>query len=144
MPVIIEKHPELTIYVHGIRVKPGKPFIFAMIANKPIFVLPGNPTSAMMVCMRLVLPHLRRWNHLPKAGIRVVKATLDSRVYSELGRKELKAVTLTQNEAGTTVAIPNTKGSETITTLLNAHGYFEIPENVEIVEKGTIVEIKLF
>nr|MDO8119573.1 hypothetical protein [Candidatus Sigynarchaeota archaeon] len=41
-------------------------------------------------------------------------------------------------------AIPSNKGSETITTLLHAQGYFEIPENTELIEKGTVVNVKLF
>jgi molybdopterin molybdotransferase len=66
------------------------------------------------------------------------------RVYSEFGRLELKPVVLGRAPDGTREAKPVPKGSETITTLVDADGYFEIPENVEIIEKGTAVDVILF
>ncbi|MEX2682484.1 MAG: gephyrin-like molybdotransferase Glp [Candidatus Sigynarchaeota archaeon] len=144
MPSLIGQHPATTLQVHGVRVKPGKPIIMALVKNKPVFVLPGNPVSAAMTMVRFVLPALRRWNHQPPEQRVVVQACLTERVYSEFGRLELKPVVLERGPDGTWEAKPVTKGSETVTTLVDADGYFEIPENVEIVEKGTHVDVILF
>ncbi|TLM98691.1 molybdopterin biosynthesis protein, partial [bacterium] len=35
--------------VHGVAVRPGKPTIIAVVDGKPIFGLPGYPTSALMI-----------------------------------------------------------------------------------------------
>ena len=45
-----------TVHVHGIRVKPGKPTVFASIDDKPVIGLPGNPTSALMILEAVVAP----------------------------------------------------------------------------------------
>ena len=45
-----------TIHVHGIRVKPGKPTVFADIGGKPVIGLPGNPTSALMILEAVIAP----------------------------------------------------------------------------------------
>ncbi len=37
------------ILVHGVSVKPGKPTILAVCDGKPVFGLPGNPVSAMVI-----------------------------------------------------------------------------------------------
>lgn len=144
MPVVIEEHPGTTIEVHGVKIKPGKPLIFALVDGKPVFVLPGNPTSAMMTYIRLVDPFIRRNNMLPPRMHDMVQANLVKRVYSEFGRRELKAIVLSRSEDGKMLADPVPKGSETITTLLNASGYFEIPENVELVEKDSLIDVILF
>ncbi len=144
MPGIIEQHPATTMQVHGVRIKPGKPIIMALIGSKPVFVLPGNPVSAAMTMDRLVRPALRRWNRLPPERRTIIQALVAERVYSEFGRLELKPVVLSRLPDGTWDAKPVPKGSETITTLVDADGYFEIPDNVELVEKGTSVEVILF
>ncbi|MFX0101818.1 MAG: gephyrin-like molybdotransferase Glp [Candidatus Hodarchaeota archaeon] len=144
MPVVIEEHPGTTIEVHGVKIKPGKPLIFALIEGKPVFVLPGNPTSAMMTYIRLVDPFIRRNNGLPARASEKIKANLTKRVYSEFGRRELKAIILSRSEDGKTLANPVPKGSETITTLLNANGYLEVPENVELIEKDSLIDVILF
>jgi len=144
MPDFIESHPLATIQVHGVRIKPGKPIIFAMLGEKPVFVLPGNPTSAVITFVKFVEPSVLRWNGLPVPPKQVTRATLAERVYVEYGRRELKPVQLVDGPDGELVATPVAKGSETITTLVDADGYFEIPENVERVEKGTIVDVIYF
>ncbi len=45
-----------TVHVHGIRVKPGKPTVFASIDGKPVIGLPGNPTSALMILEAVIAP----------------------------------------------------------------------------------------
>ncbi len=144
MPSVIERHPATTMQVHGVRVKPGKPIIMAVIGGKPVFVLPGNPVSAAMTLVRLVRPALLRWSHLPPERRVVVKARVVERVYSEFGRLELKPVVLDRGSDGSWSVRPVPKGSETITTLVDADGYFEVPENVEIVDKDTVVDVILF
>jgi molybdopterin molybdotransferase len=41
-----------------VAMKPGKPLIFGTIGNKPVFGLPGNPTSAMISFEQFVRPAL--------------------------------------------------------------------------------------
>ncbi|MBN2149974.1 MAG: molybdopterin molybdenumtransferase MoeA [Candidatus Lokiarchaeota archaeon] len=141
MPSVIAQNPATTLQVHGVRVKPGKPIIMAIVGGKPVFVLPGNPVSAAMTVSRLVRPALRRWNHLPPERRVAIKARVTERVYSEFGRLELKPAVLDRGADGSWSAVPASKGSETITTLIDADGYFEIPENVEIVERDTVVDV---
>lgn len=41
-----------------VNMKPGKPLVFGTIGNKPVFGLPGNPTSAMISFEQFVRPAL--------------------------------------------------------------------------------------
>ena len=41
-----------------VRIKPGKPFVFGRLQDKPLFGVPGNPVSAMVTFLVLVRPVL--------------------------------------------------------------------------------------
>ncbi|MEY4660829.1 MAG: hypothetical protein RLZZ42_781 [Bacteroidota bacterium] len=45
---------------HKVRQKPGKPILFGMQENKPVFGLPGNPASVLTCFYQYVLPALGR------------------------------------------------------------------------------------
>lgn len=47
--------------VWRVKVKPGKPFLFALHGNKCIFGLPGNPVSSFVTYRLFVKPALARW-----------------------------------------------------------------------------------
>ena len=46
------------IHLHGVRMKPGKPFLFATAGRVPVFALPGNPMSVLSSFWELVAPSL--------------------------------------------------------------------------------------
>jgi molybdopterin molybdotransferase len=47
------------IHLHGVRMKPGKPFLFATAGRDvPVFALPGNPMSVLSSFWELVAPAL--------------------------------------------------------------------------------------
>ncbi|MEM2899206.1 MAG: molybdenum cofactor biosynthesis protein, partial [Thermoplasmata archaeon] len=70
---------------------------------------------------------------------KVVNAKLSQRVASTLGRHQFLTVRLDGE-----YAIPAFKESGAITSMAWADGYIEIPSEVEVLEKGEIVEVKLF
>ncbi len=46
------------ILFHGVRVKPGKPVLFAKAGERDIFGLPGFPVSSIMLLYTMVLPNI--------------------------------------------------------------------------------------
>lgn len=48
-----------TVHLHGIRLKPGKPLVFATLGEKAAMALPGNPMSHFALLHLAVLPALR-------------------------------------------------------------------------------------
>ena len=49
----------------GIAIKPGKPTIFGIADGRPVFGMPGNPTSCLSNAYLLVAPLLRTIARLP-------------------------------------------------------------------------------
>src|SRR5262245_62821034 len=58
------------ILVHGVALKPGKPLCLAVVAGKPLVVLPGFPTSAIFTFHAFVAPVIRARAGLPPQAAR--------------------------------------------------------------------------
>src|SRR3954462_3290660 len=127
------------VLFHGIAVKPGKPMAFGRIAGRPFFGLPGYPTSCLTNSYVLLAPALRQMAALPTWSPRLVTMPLGARIVSTTGRHQFYTVRI---ENG--VAMPAFKSSGDITSMSRADGYIEISEHTDIVEKGELVEIRLF
>ncbi len=124
---------------HGLAVKPGKPTLAAIIRGKLVIGMPGYPTSCLTNAYALLIPLLRKLAHLPPKREVIAKVSLSRRITSTLGRHQFLPVKLKNGEA-----IPVFKESGAITSMSEAHGYIEIPANVDLLEKGDVVEVKLF
>lgn len=127
------------VLFHGIAVKPGKPTVFGVIAGRPVFGMPGYPTSCLSNAYMLLVPMLRDTARLPAERKRTVSAPLGQRVVSTTGRHQFYTVKIADG-----VALPAFKASGDITSMSQADGYFEIPAQTDIVEKGQTVEVTLF
>ncbi|RLF88572.1 molybdopterin molybdenumtransferase MoeA, partial [Thermococci archaeon] len=126
------------VKVHGIAIQPGKPTIIGIVKGKPIFGLPGYPTSCLTNFTLLVAPLLLK--SLGREGkVKKVKAKLKHKVFSVKGRRQFLPVKLEGN-----IAVPILKGSGAVTSFIDADGFIEIPENVESLDEGEEVEITLF
>ena len=127
------------IVFHGIAVKPGKPTVFGVIGGKPVFGMPGYPTSCLSNAYMLLVPALRRMAHLPPYHLRTISVPVAQRIVSTTGRHQFYTVRVVDG-----VAHPAFKASGDITSMSQADGYIEIPAQTDIVEKGEVVEVKLF
>jgi molybdopterin molybdotransferase len=127
------------ILFHGIAVKPGKPTAFGIVGGKLVFGMPGYPTSCLSNAYMLLVPVLRRIARLPPHSLRSISVPLAQRVVSTTGRHQFYTVRVVDG-----VAQPAFKASGDITSMALADGYIEIAAQTEIVEKGEIVDVKLF
>jgi molybdenum cofactor synthesis domain-containing protein len=127
------------VLFHGLSVKPGKPTAFGVIGGKPVFGMPGYPTSCLTNAYVLLAPALRRMGRAPAADVRTLAVPLGQRVLSTPGRHQFYTVRL---ESG--LAMPAFKASSDITSMSRADGYIEIPAQTDVVEKGDIVQVRLF
>ena len=134
---VLQKRGDLLF--HGLAVKPGKPTGFGLVAGKPFFGLPGYPTSCLSNGYILLVPALRRIARLPPGLTRTVTGRLSRGIVSATGRHQFYTVRFVDG-----LVIPAFKGSGDITSMSQADGYIEIPEDVASVEEGATVDVVLF
>jgi molybdenum cofactor synthesis domain-containing protein len=127
------------IVFHGIAVKPGKPTVFGTIEGRPMFGMPGYPTSCLSNAYMLLVPALRAMARLHPRHTATVSLPLGQRIVSTTGRHQFYTVKIVDGQA-----MPAFKASGDITSMSQADGYIEIPAQTDIVEKGETVDVKLF
>jgi molybdopterin molybdotransferase len=127
------------VLFHGVAVKPGKPTVFGHVDGKPVLGMPGYPTSCLSNGYMLLVPMLRRMARLPEHRPQIVRLPLARRIVSTTGRHQFYTVRIADG-----AAVPAFKASGDITSMAHADGYIEIPPQVDIVETGEIVDVKLF
>jgi putative molybdopterin biosynthesis protein len=130
------------ILVHGVALKPGKPLCLAVIADKPLIVLPGFPTSAIFTFHAFVAPVIRARVGLPPEAARTVSARVPVRIASELGRQEFVLVSLVGSDDGQ-IAFPTGKGSGAVTAFSQADGFLAIDALASALDAEESAEVTL-
>ena len=134
-PKVLDEYENIEILVHGVKIKPGKPIIFAKIKKKIIFILPGYPTSALSCFYVFIDNFLRKISGFPLKDKFSREMEIGERIYSTVGRHEFKTVKI-QEDKGVKKIFPIKTGSEAISTMFYADGYIEIDELESIIERG--------
>jgi len=144
IPKVLDTLGKPGVIVYGIAVKPGKPTTVAVVNGKPVFSLPGNPTSALLVFQLLVRPIIVGMTGRPAEKPRTVKAVAATKMFAARGRRTFVTVHLTKDEDGNFVASPVPLGlSGAITTLSKADGFVEIHESQQFIDEGEEVIVNL-
>jgi molybdenum cofactor synthesis domain-containing protein len=144
-PQIVDSLGKPGLIVYGIAVKPGKPTTVAFVGNKPIFSLPGHPTSALLMFYMLARPLIQRLGGRPVTAMKMVRAVAGARMFSAKGRRTFIMVNLEFDKTCRLIAEPVESGaSGAITTLAKADGFVEISENEQFVDVDQEVTVSLF
>ncbi len=144
---VLNKLGKPGVLIHGVSVRPGKPTVIAIANNRPIFGLPGHPVSAMIIFNLFVRP-LISWlqggdYNYDSDNPKEVKAELTCNVVSDSGREDYVRVFM-YKEKGKFYAEPVLGKSGLISTMVRASGLIKIGLNIEGIEKGSKVMVKLF
>ena len=139
---VIESVAKPGILVHGVGIKPGKPIVLAAWDSRPVVVLPGFPTSAIITFNLFVAPVIRRLANLPiETKTENVAARLAVRYHSAEGRHEYVLVHLVPRSDGAPAAYPITGASGSIYAFAQADGTMEVAADRGVVEEGDEVSV---
>jgi molybdopterin molybdotransferase len=126
-------------------VKPGKPATIAIVDGKPVFSLPGHPTSSLLIFHLLARPVILGMAGRREGALVIVKAVASAKMFPARGRRTFVMVSLTSDKSSGLVASPVALGlSGAITTLAKADGFVEIMERQQFINAGDEVTVHLF
>jgi molybdopterin molybdotransferase len=122
--------------IHGVSLRPGKPFGFAKIHNKPVFMLSGFPVAAMVQFDVFVRESLLKMQGFTRKPLSVHKKAA-RKMPSTLGRTDYIRARI----EGEMVRPLKIKGSGIIRSMVESDSYIIIPENLEGIVKGAECEV---
>ncbi|XRP97508.1 molybdopterin molybdotransferase MoeA [Methanocaldococcus sp. 16A] len=136
LPRVVDELGE--ILFHKVKMRPGMPMLFGKVNDKPIFCMPGNVVSCLVCSYMFLLPFLMKMTHKPYRK-RIIKAELSEKIVSEPDFLYLRPVKLKNG-----IAYPIFKGSNILTSILDADGLVIIKENELEKNEGEIIDVWLF
>ena len=144
-PQVVDSLGKPGVIISGVTVKPGKPMTIAIIDGKPVFSLPGNPTSSLFMFNVFVHPVIVKLAGRPEEELPKLKAVAAKKMFPARGRRTFIMVNLEYDKTGTLLVSPVPTGlSGAITTLAKADGFIEISEKQQFVDAGTEIDVYLF
>ncbi len=133
-----------------VAVQPGKPLAFGR-ARSPqgsevlLFGLPGNPVSTFVTFELFVRPVLRRLaGHSDVDGRMLIRAELVEPVTKSAGRRAFLRVRLEPEPeciSGWRASLAGSQGSHVISALAEANGLAIVPEEVDALPAGALVDV---
>lgn len=115
-----------------VAMKPGKPQAFGRVLGKPVFALPGNPVSSMVVFELFARPALLKMGGLRRLHRRTVRAAISQSVRPDAsGRVNYMRVALTETDGGLRADLTGAQGSGILRSLIGANG-------LAVVDKGGV------
>jgi len=139
---IIDSMAEPGILVHGVGIKPGKPIVLAAWDLRPVVVLPGFPTSAIITFNLFVAPVIRRLANLPlETEADSMEARLAVGYHSAEGRHEHVLVNLVARGEEAPAAYPIAGASGSIHAFAQADGTMEVATDRSVVREGETVRV---
>lgn len=105
-----------------VAMKPGKPLVFGTIGNKPVFGLPGNPTSAMISFEQFVRPALLKMMGHTNLFKPFIEATLAEDAPLGSGRLHLVRCKLFERDGQIMAQTAGTQSSGALRSMILADG----------------------
>ena len=134
-----------------VRMKPGKPLAFGIIRKMeggrerkvPHLGLPGNPVSAMITFEQFARPAILKMMGRETWKKPTVKAIMEDDVENTDGRRIFARVAVSKRGEHYYAKLTGPQGSGILTSMTKADGLAIIPETVERVRAGDVVEVQM-
>jgi molybdopterin molybdotransferase len=117
--------------------KPGKPFFFGTLEGKFLFGLPGNPVSAFVTGVLLVLPALRKLQGNSHPALRTMPGVLAETITNSDRRRHFMRVA---TDPTGSVRLSGPQASHLIGSLAMADGLVDVPPETTL-EAGKVVPV---
>ena len=124
--------------------KPGRPFSFAMIKNKPFFGLPGNPVAVIVTFSMLVTDYIKKISGRKYNAINYQMIPSSFSFKKKIIRTEWLRGSITCNSRGLFLTKYKTEGSGILSSIADSDGIIELDDTVQIVKKGQILKFYKF
>ena len=134
-----------SIHFWRLAIKPGRPIALGRVGDAAFIGLPGNPVAAMTTFMRIARPVILWLSGRRDVDPQIYRVRTAFAFNKKAGRREWLRAHLVRDESGEPRAVKfASDGSGVLTSMSVADGLVELPEQVETVNEGDMVDFLPF
>jgi len=130
------------IIVNGVAIKPGKSIAMAFVGEKPVVLLPNNPTVALLTYNLFARSLVQRLAGRPVSALKPLVAFSGSKMFSAKGSRTFVMVKLEFDRSCRLIAEP-IEAAGIVSALAETDGFVEIGENQQFVEVDKEIAVML-
>jgi molybdopterin molybdotransferase len=130
-------------FFDAVAIRPGKPAVFGVCKEKPVFGLPGNPVSTMVTFELFVAPSIDLLSGAEARALPLVEARLGEAMKEKTGLTHFLPARVEWRGAVPEVKALKWQGSGDITALATANCFLVVPADREKIEVGEYVSVLL-
>ena len=133
------------LHLWRLAIKPGRPIALGQIGQVPFVGLPGNPVAVMVTFLTIVRPMILRLMGGTGLTPHHFRVPADFSHRKKKDRREwLRVRLVSDGEAGWRAVKFPRQGAGILTSLVEAEGLVELPEEMTVLEPGTLVDFLPF
>jgi molybdopterin molybdotransferase len=130
-----------TFYFDAVAIRPGKPAVFAMCNQKPVFGLPGNPISTMVTFELLVVPAIDVLSEAPAHPLPFLRATLAEPMKEKPGMTHFLPARVQFDSGEVRVKPLPWQGSGDTVTMAKANCFLVVGADIQTLAAGENVNV---
>lgn len=130
-------------FFDAVAIRPGKPAVFAICQDKPVFGLPGNPVSTMVTFQLFVTPAIDLLSCAEARPLPLVEAHLAQPLNEGPGLTHFLPARIQWHRAEPQVSALKWQGSGDIAALAGANCFLVVPAEREKIASGERVSVLL-
>ena len=124
-------------------IKPGKPLLFGLYRNKPVFGLPGNPISALVCVEEFVRPALEQMQgRSPRYPSYHLRGCLENDYPKDAARQQYLFCEVCEGPRGFRLKVIRPQGSAMLGMAVQANALALAPIGVSRLKKGMTVAFR--
>jgi len=124
-----------------VAMRPGKPLVFGVIKGIPVFGLPGNPVSSMVVFEIFVRPVILKMLGQKKDERKKIEAVLEEDIKKKPGFRYFLRANTRWHQGRYLTRTTGPQGSAILKSMALANSLIILPEDKEFVKKGERVTV---
>ncbi len=138
------KEVGFNIHFWRLKIKPGKPLLFATFNNKLYFGIPGNPVSTMVVFYNFIMPAILKMQGFKNIFLPERKAILYEDLRKKDSRKEYIRGILFEKDDNLYVKSTGPQGSGILKSMVIGNCFIVVEEGQKVLKVGDEVKVLIF
>jgi len=134
LKMLLNMHADIKFW--WVKIKPGRPFAFALLKQKPVFCVPGTPATSFVVFEKFIRPALLKMMGYKNLGRHKIMTEVAENIEVDKGRRHFLRVKITEGNKRIRSHLSGQQVPVLLKSLLACDGLLTVSEDVGKIHIG--------